>query len=289
MDERHSNDEHGIATARRRVVEFKGSEGREFQDELVLEAYLTLVTADRTLALLACTPRHLDELAAGFAYNHGLLQGATRPPQLRVMPKPRKPGEYMAEVVLPDDVQLAQTKWAAMEWQHSPRGSGQPTADLTLSGLGPVARRPADEPMLPAIEAQALARQLQGASAIFAATGAVHAAALASPGPDGWHITVMREDVGRHNAVDKVAGWCLLNGVSTHDKVLMVTCRISADIVGKALAMDVPVLLSRSAPTFRAIETADRAGLTVLGFARGDRFVAYTHWDRIAGDVSCPG
>ena len=283
MDQQHRNAQHGAATARRPVMEFKGSEGREFQDELVLEAYLTLVTADRTLALLACTPRYLDELAAGFAYNHGLLQGAAGPPQLRVMSKPGAPGEYVAEVTLSDHVQLAETKWAAMEWQHSPRGSGQPTADFTLSGLGPVARRPADKPMLPAIEAQALARELQGASAIFAATGAVHAAALASPGPDGWRIMVMREDVGRHNAVDKIAGWCLLNGVPTHDKVLLVTCRISADIVGKALAMEVPVLLSRSAPTFRAIETADRAGLTVLGFARGDRFVAYTHWDRLGG------
>jgi len=64
---------------------------------------------------------------------------------------------------------------------------------------------------------------------------------------------------------------------------LLVTCRISADIVGKAIAMGVQILVSRSAPTFRAIETADRAGLTVLGFARGERFVAYTHWGRISG------
>ena len=137
-------------------------------------------------------------------------------------------------------------------------------------GPGPRVRR-SELVMLP--------EQLRRAQSVFDATGGLHASACFDP--DG-ELTVLREDVGRHNAVDKVVGHAARQGrLPLADQLLLVSGRMSFEIVQKAAVAGVPILCAVSAPSSLAVEAADRLGQTVVGFLRGDRFNVYTHPERI--------
>jgi FdhD protein len=114
----------------------------------------------------------------------------------------------------------------------------------------------------------------------FERTGGLHAAGLFDV---GGALRVLREDVGRHNAVDKVVGWSLRSGSPMRDCVLMVSGRLSFELVQKAVAARVPVLAGVSAPTSLAVEMADALGVTLVGFLRGSSMNVYSHPERISG------
>ena len=120
-----------------------------------------------------------------------------------------------------------------------------------------------------------LAKTMAAQAETFRQTGGVHSAALC----DTDRIIFQVEDVGRHNAVDKVIGWATLNGVVLQEKILLSTGRISADIALKSARAGLTIIASRSAPTSRALAYAQQLGLTVVGFVRGRRMNVYT-WPR---------
>jgi FdhD protein len=125
----------------------------------------------------------------------------------------------------------------------------------------------------------ALPDLLRAAQKAFAETGGLHAAAAFSPRGE---LIAIREDVGRHNALDKLVGSQLLEGsLPMHDRVVMVSGRVSFEIVQKAAVAGVPIVAAVSAPSDLAIETADRLGVTLIGFLRGDGFNVYSHDRRI--------
>ncbi|MCK5685918.1 formate dehydrogenase accessory sulfurtransferase FdhD [bacterium] len=117
----------------------------------------------------------------------------------------------------------------------------------------------------------------QEQSELFQQTGAVHSAGLCTSSK----ILSFYEDIGRHNAIDKLAGDILLNSINTYDKIATLSCRMSLEIIGKIIKTCIPIVISNAAPTLSAIKLADQAGLTVIGFARGNRFNIYTHEHRI--------
>ncbi|NQU75758.1 MAG: formate dehydrogenase accessory sulfurtransferase FdhD, partial [Planctomycetes bacterium] len=124
-----------------------------------------------------------------------------------------------------------------------------------------------------------LAKAFQSRSGLWRETGGVHACALA----DEREILVFAEDVGRHNAFDKVMGIAAMEGIAVGDKLVLTTGRLSAEIVSKAVACGVPILASRSAVTGLAISLAKRFGMTLVGFMRGGRLNVYSGYERLTG------
>ncbi len=119
---------------------------------------------------------------------------------------------------------------------------------------------------------------LEEESTTFRKTGGVHSAALG----DSKGMLVRYEDIGRHNAVDRILGYAFLNRIDPKDKCLLLSGRISSEILIKAAHYGIPVVVSRSAPTFLAVELADEFNLAVVGFARGERLTVYSHPERVS-------
>jgi FdhD protein len=122
-----------------------------------------------------------------------------------------------------------------------------------------------------------MVHDLDKQSLTFRKTGGVHSAALGNQR----ELVVRYEDIGRHNAVDKVMGYAFLHQIPLQDKCLILSGRISTEIVLKVALNGIAVIVSRSAPTLQAVKMAERLGLTIIGFARGNRFNVYTHGERV--------
>ena len=130
---------------------------------------------------------------------------------------------------------------------------------------------------VPSARVLQLIGQHRDASGRFEETGALHSAGLCTPNG----LTDYFEDIGRHNAVDKLAGSILLNQTDPSDKIATLSCRMSLEIIGKIIKTRIPVVISNAAPTLSAVRLAEKAGLTLIGFARENRFNIYTHPERI--------
>jgi FdhD protein len=124
-----------------------------------------------------------------------------------------------------------------------------------------------------------LMKKMQESSAHFQQTGGVHNAALCTS--EG--IVVARTDIGRHNALDKLFGYCLVNRIPLKDKMIAFSGRISSEVLLKAAKIGVGIILSKSAPTNLALDLAEELGITTVGFIRGNGFNVYTHQERIQG------
>jgi FdhD protein len=133
---------------------------------------------------------------------------------------------------------------------------------------------------IPTLQVIALVKEFQHRSQIYRTTGGVHSAALC----DTSDIIVFSEDIGRHNALDKIFGECILNDIATDDRIIITSGRISSEIVLKVAKRNIPIILSKSAPTNLGVRLADDLGVTLVGFIRGRRMNVYTHAERIATD-----
>jgi FdhD protein len=122
-------------------------------------------------------------------------------------------------------------------------------------------------------------REFSRQGVLYRLTGGVHACGIA----DTDRVLLFAEDVGRHNAFDKVAGMALLAGMDLSDRIALTTGRLSAEIVGKAVAHGVPVLVSSSAPTAMGLQWSRQFGMTLVGFLRGGRLNVYTGYQRVVG------
>lgn len=263
-----------------RVVAVRGSSIEFRGDRVVGEEPLEIRAAGPgqepvAVAITMRTPGHEDELAIGFLRTEGLIEG---PEVLRTtMGDP-------AGMNQPDDqvtVHLAR----AFDASRVAERHFVATASCGICGkasLDEVAVRADPIPAGPVIARSvvlALPELLRAAQRTFDETGGLHAAGLFSPAGE---LLELREDVGRHNALDKLVGAQLLSGgVPLHDRLLMVSGRVSFEIVQKAAVAGVPILCAVSAPSDLAIEAADRLGVTLVGFLRGDGFNVYAHDERI--------
>lgn len=263
-----------------RIVAVRG-QSLEFRDDRVVgEAPLEIRAAGPgqdpvAVAITMRTPGHEAELAIGFLRTEGLITGT------EVLST--RAGEP-ADLSQPDDtilVRLAKPFDAsAVAERHfiataSCGICGKASIDEVVLRCEPIP----PGPIVARSVVLALPDMLRAAQRAFDQTGGVHAAALFSP--DGQLIAI-REDVGRHNALDKLIGSQVLAGaLPLNDRILMVSGRVSFEIVQKAAVAGIPILCAVSAPSDLAIATADRLGVTLVGFLRGDGFNVYSHDGRI--------
>ena len=238
----------------------------EIIDSVIVEAPLTIHFNERELVTLLCTPDHLDELAVGFLYSEGLL---TVREDLQSVQVDTEKG--MAWVAGRDKPLAGQTFLK----RYITTGCGKGTSFYNFHDTG---NRPVtSELKVPLEKLLERMREVQQGSELFARTGGVHSAGLCTED----RIEIFRDDIGRHNAADKIIGRCFLDELNLEDKMLITSGRISSEILLKTAKAGIPVLVSRSAPTALALEIAEQVGVTVAGFARGSRINIYTHPQRI--------
>jgi len=263
-----------------KVVAVRGTE-LELRDDLVAgEEPLEIRAAGPrqtpvSVAVTMRTPGHERELAVGFLTTEGLIEGN------QVLGVEVGDPGFMAE---PDDAVLVRLA-RKIDPGIAAKRHFIATASCGICGkasIDEVAARCAPLPDGPAVSPEmlyGLPDRLRAAQSVFEATGGLHASGLFSA--DGQLIR-LREDVGRHNALDKLIGSRVLaRELPLWDRILLVSGRVSFEIVQKAAVAGIPIVCAVSAPSDLAIRLADRLGVTLVGFLRGDGFNVYTHDGRI--------
>jgi FdhD protein len=236
------------------------------------ETAVALTYNGGTYAVMMATPQHLTDFAVGFSLNEGVVQSADEIESIDV-------------VELDDGIELRM--WLATEKaarinerrRHiaGPTGCGICGLESIAEAVRPVAIVPQGRTFSPhaVMAAMAAVSPLQ---ALNIETRSVHAAAFWTPSHG---IVALREDVGRHNALDKLAGNLALEGLSAADGMVLLTSRVSVEMVQKAASMGAPLLVAISAPTALAVRMADAAGITLCAIARSDGFEVFTHPQRV--------
>ena len=252
----------------RDVIHIKGSDAQTEERSIVQEVPLTVFLNGKELITLLTTGDANRELAVGFLLSEGFLQEKEDLKSLRVDDE-----AGTVEIQLTGDLDLTEKLWGKRA-VTSGCGKGA-TFYHVLDSLHakPVS---SDLTVAPA-RVYELMKELNRLSDLYRETRGVHNSALA----DGEKILVFRDDIGRHNAVDKIRGACFLEDISLGDKFLVTTGRMSSEIVVKVAKMGVPILISRSAPTSLALDLAERIGLTLIGYVRGEKMTVYTGKQRV--------
>ncbi|EYR64604.1 formate dehydrogenase [Actinotalea ferrariae CF5-4] len=278
-------------TKRWRVRRLSADGGvRERADVLAGEEPLEIHVAGRSYAVTMRTPGHDVELAAGFLVSEGVLGAAddvlVMDDRAGVTPAGERDRNVL-DVRLAPGVPLPDGSRQRHVYTTSSCGvcgTASIEAVRTVSRFDPAA----DDVSVPLSTLLGLPARLRSQQEVFGRTGGVHAAALLELDPgrpaadaEGTLVCV-REDVGRHNAVDKVVGWALLAGrLPLRRTVLQVSGRASFELVQKAAMAGIPVLSAVSAPSALAVELGEELGVTVVGFNRGDALNVYSRADRV--------
>lgn len=257
-----------------------GSEAERIR--VVLEEPLAISINGHDVAVLMRLPGMEKELAVGYCLSEGLI---SHPAAIQLvqhcgrgLPAPDE-SESGEETTSRNRVQIRALPEAV-------RPGSDEAARLVRSGCGATGFEVGDLDLVPvASQAQVNQQVLLGLNAamrqrqsVFQDIGAVHAAAVFTTSGD---LVTLQEDIGRHNAVDKAIGHCLLHWIELEDKIIATTGRASYEMVSKAIRVGIPVVASVSSPTSLAIQVAQEYRCTLIGYMRGNRFSVYTHAWRI--------
>ncbi|MEQ6899684.1 formate dehydrogenase accessory sulfurtransferase FdhD [Nocardioides sp. YIM 152588] len=272
----------GRVTVRRPVVRYRDGVVDRRADVLAAEEPIEIRLAGSPLTVTMRTPGDDFDLAVGFLVGEGVVHASEDVRAIRYCAGATADGQNtynVVDVALDPSVRLPEKGLERNFYTTSSCGlCGKASIDaVRMATTWAVATDPVV--VAPGALAQ-MPERLREAQRVFDRTGGLHAAALFSA--DG-ELLVLREDVGRHNAVDKVIGHAARNGMlPLRGAVLMVSGRASFELVQKAVLAGIPVLAAVSAPSSLAVELADEHGLTLVGFLRGSSMNVYTRADRVA-------
>lgn len=244
-------------------------EGRSSREEVVAREFpVTIVLDNEELVTLLCSPQHLDYLAAGFLSSEGFL----------------KSRDEIRKIVVDDErgVVRLETCGEGKELAHDvlfkriiSSGCGRGASFYSIADV--TSHEVESRMEVSTDEVFALVNKFQHGSQLYLATGGVHSAALC----DRQRILLFAEDIGRHNAIDKVFGECLLRDMPTPDRIVITSGRISSEILHKVARRGIPILVSISQPTNLGVRIAGNLGVTLVGSVRGRRMNVFTNSWRV--------
>ncbi len=224
------------------------------------EASVVLYVNQQELVTIMCTPSKLNCLVFGFLYAEGIISGLEDVASMRVC-------DDESEV----DVRLMNAEYKAPTLRTLTSGCGGGAA------FNVAAMKVESDLVVTPADVFSLMKQFQEKMELYRLSGGVHASALC----DARDLLVVSEDIGRHNTLDKILGECLLMGIPTRDRLLLSTGRVSSEMLIKASRMQVPIVVSRTSPTGRAVSLARDLGIALVGYARGNRLSVYSHPERL--------
>jgi len=251
------------------ILKFTETGSVSIEDVVARESPLTVILNNQELATLLCSPANLEYLAVGFLFSEGLLKSKDEIKRIIV-------DEQRGVVRVETDADT-QTDSGGLFKRFITSGCGRGSS---FHSVADALRqfKVESRTKIATLEVLALVDKFQHRSQIYRATGGVHSAALC----DSKNVLAFAEDIGRHNAVDKVFGKCILNDVATNGRTIITSGRVSSEILLKVARRNVPVIISKSAPTSLGVKLAADLGVTLIGFVRGRRMNVYSHPERIA-------
>jgi FdhD protein len=244
--------------------QFEFQKWKSFEAETIVETPVSLTVNGEVWVTFMCTPVHLEALAVGFLFNEGIIEKMGEVVDVRVC-------EHGDNV----DVWLNHEAKQPTRWRRTSGCTGGVTA-VDLLAKPNVSLIGNQLKVKPEAIGQ-LVEMLFESQFLYRQTGGVHTSVLS----DGGKILLSAEDIGRHNTLDKIAGLCLINDVWPEVRILMTTGRISSEMLQKAAQLAVPIVISRTSPSSLSIEMAERYGITLIGYARKQRFNVYSNTQRV--------
>jgi FdhD protein len=264
-------DEEATAIAAAQALRVARNERKQIEECVVLERTLVIIASNQTVARMQYLPGQEKELAAGFLVTEGLVEAG----ELEIDVRPLQPDVTEAcslTAIAPGKLETFRA------YASIASGCGGALAGLTVDPLDCNRRIDLSFRVGSAVVSEAM-RRLRRRSEVFRLTGGVHSASIVNA--RGEEI-VFADDIGRHNALDKVVGACVLRGIQLTDKMALVSGRLSSELAAKCVRSGVALVASPGAPTDLALRIARATRLTLVGFARGDRMNVYSEDWRIA-------
>jgi FdhD protein len=250
------------ACVKRKVIKIVGPVSEETEDIVAAERQIVISVNDKKVLSLYCTPTMIKEFVVGFFLNEGIIKGHFCADAITI-----QYGEDMAiNVNIPADGEV------------STEGMVRTSGCIGGITFDRKEYKQASEGFsITSDKLKALFKEFNRKATLFQETGCMHSAAIS----DGKKILVVAEDIGRHNAVDKVIGRCIIENIPMEDKMMLVSGRLSSEIVSKCARWGIPVIVSRTSPTSYAVEIAETANITLVGFVRGNRLNIYSNRHRV--------
>jgi len=247
--------------AKRRICRHRNGLTEYMEDLIALEKKVRISVNGKEVMGLYCTPHMVKELVVGLLMTEGIIRGTWCVERMSITY-----GDEIS-VDIPADGEVITEGKTLTSGCVGGITFDRETHEGTITDSFTIHRN----------DLKYVFNDFQARSDLYKTTGCVHSAALS----DGRLIICFAEDIGRHNAVDKVIGYALLEHIPFSGKILLASGRISSDISSKCSRWGIPVLATRTAPTHLAVAIAEKRGITVVGFVRGDRFNIYSHPERI--------
>ncbi len=246
---------------KKHIIKITEANNAEVEDIIAEERRLRISVNGKEALKLYCSPIMVRELVVGFMMTEGIIRGNWCAERMTI----RYGDEILVDIPAEGEISLE-------------------GATITSGCVGGVTfeRPPAEKITANGVvigldKLRDVFREFQKKSDLYNQTGCIHSAAVS----DGEYVLVVAEDIGRHNAVDKVIGYCVLEQIPLADKILFVSGRLSSEMASKASRWKIPIVVSRAAATALSVDIAEKSGITMVGFMRGKRLNIYTHPGRI--------
>nr|WP_041056066.1 formate dehydrogenase accessory sulfurtransferase FdhD [Jeotgalibacillus campisalis] len=260
-------------TLNRTVLKIKNGTGEWVTDEVAAEQAVTIKMNGEEFVTMVCTPEYIEDMVIGYLASEGIIRSYQDIKSIRL--------DETNGFVHVESERINPLYEGLQNKRYLTSCCGGSRQGFVFASDAMAAKKMTERhvKMTPA-DCSRLMDEMQGSAATFKQTGGVHNAALC----DANGIVLSRMDIGRHNALDKIYGYCLKNNISVKEKVIVFSGRLSSEILLKVAKIGCEMVLSKSAPTQRALELAEELHITAVGFIRGQSMNVYTHHERISLD-----